>query len=216
MDRAAGKDIRIFGMQDLFLAKYNHAINGMNKIYDSIHNAYIRQNFVTNISIFLSYIVPHGYLLYLLTVQNMPTVADFVLYSGLLTQFNAQFYNMLSYIRDINPISTSIEHIRRFLELEENGNNKAGIGQEKFSEMMQSGVKIELINLSYTYPGKKEATLKNINLTIHPNEKLALIGLNGAGKTTLVKLLCGFYQPTEGKILINGIPSEQFSMNEQE
>ena len=151
-----------------------------------------------------------------MTVKNTLTVADFVLYRGLINQFGAQFYSVLSHIRDINPVSTSIEYIRRFLDLEESSYNKCGIGQEKISEMMDSGLKIELKNLSFTYPGSEEATLKNINLTIHPNEKLALIGLNGAGKTTLVKLLCGFYHPTEGEVLINGIPSEQFSMNEQE
>ena len=46
--------------------------------------------------------------------------------------------------------------------------------------------------------------LRNLNLTIEPSEKLALVGINGSGKTTLVKLLCGLYRPTEGRILING------------
>ena len=52
------------------------------------------------------------------------------------------------------------------------------------------------------------------SLTISPGEKLALIGLNGAGKTTLVKLLCGFYRPTEGEILLNGIPVSDFGREE--
>lgn len=42
-------------------------------------------------------------------------------------------------------------------------------------------------------------TLSHINLTVHPGEKLAIVGLNGAGKTTLVKLVCGFLDPTEGR-----------------
>lgn len=51
-------------------------------------------------------------------------------------------------------------------------------------------------------PGEK--VLDHFNLTIAPGEKLALVGVNGAGKTTLVKLLCGLYQPDQGRILVNG------------
>ena len=43
-----------------------------------------------------------------------------------------------------------------------------------------------------------------MTLTVHPGEKLAIVGLNGAGKTTLVKLLCGLLDPTEGTVLLNG------------
>lgn len=59
-------------------------------------------------------------------------------------------------------------------------------------------------NVSFTYPGTKREVLSNINLTIPAGQKLALIGINGAGKTTLVKLLCRFYDPTGGRILVDG------------
>ncbi|HLC70313.1 MAG TPA: ABC transporter ATP-binding protein, partial [Patescibacteria group bacterium] len=59
-------------------------------------------------------------------------------------------------------------------------------------------------NVSFAYPGAEVLSLKNISLTIVPGEKLAFVGANGAGKTTLVKLLCRFYDPTEGRILIDG------------
>src|SRR3712207_6585525 len=51
----------------------------------------------------------------------------------------------------------------------------------------------------------KTKIFDNLNLTIHKGEKLALVGVNGAGKTTLVKLMCGLYTPTEGKIYLDGI-----------
>lgn len=59
-------------------------------------------------------------------------------------------------------------------------------------------------NITFSYPGTEKIILKNFSLKISPGEKLALIGVNGAGKTTLIKLLCRFYDPTEGKILIDG------------
>ena len=59
-------------------------------------------------------------------------------------------------------------------------------------------------DLSFTYPGNDKPTLKNINLTIKPYEKIALVGYNGAGKTTLTNLLLRFYDATSGEIIIDG------------
>ncbi|MDD5032598.1 MAG: ABC transporter ATP-binding protein [Candidatus Pacebacteria bacterium] len=64
--------------------------------------------------------------------------------------------------------------------------------------------KIIFENVSFAYPETDKKILKNISLKIEAGEKLALIGANGAGKTTLVKLLCRFYDPVNGKVLING------------
>lgn len=74
---------------------------------------------------------------------------------------------------------------------------------------------IEFENLSFKYPGQEEEwTLRNINLKLHPGEKLALVGLNGAGKTTLVKILAGLYSPTEGRILVDGVDLHRFDLRQ--
>ena len=63
---------------------------------------------------------------------------------------------------------------------------------------------IKLENVSFTYPGNSEPTLKNINLEIKPYQKIALVGYNGAGKTTLTNLLLRLYDVTDGKITVGG------------
>lgn len=65
-------------------------------------------------------------------------------------------------------------------------------------------ITIEFKDVHFTYPGQKEETLKGLNLKIEPGKRLAIVGLNGAGKTTLVKLLCRYYDPDSGMILLNG------------
>ena len=60
-------------------------------------------------------------------------------------------------------------------------------------------------NVSFTYPGTETPILKDVTFTVEPGEKIGLVGLNGSGKTTLVKLLCRLYDPTEGRILLNGV-----------
>ena len=64
---------------------------------------------------------------------------------------------------------------------------------------------IEFRNVSFRYTDQTDYALRNVNLTIKPGEKIALVGANGAGKTTLVKLLTRLYDPSEGQIVIDGI-----------
>lgn len=70
---------------------------------------------------------------------------------------------------------------------------------------------ISLKNVSFSYPGSNKEILHNLNLTIHGGEKLAVVGLNGAGKTTLIKLICGFYDPTQGEVLLNGHDIKEYN-----
>jgi len=65
-------------------------------------------------------------------------------------------------------------------------------------------------NVCFRYPNGNANILSNLNLTIRPREHIALVGRNGVGKTTLVKLLCRLYDPTEGRILIDGIDLREF------
>lgn len=65
--------------------------------------------------------------------------------------------------------------------------------------------KIEFVNVTFKYPGSKRYVFKNLYLNIDTSEEIAIVGQNGAGKSTLIKLICHFYEPSSGKILINGI-----------
>lgn len=80
------------------------------------------------------------------------------------------------------------------------------------------GVTISFEGVSFRYPESETMVLHDISLTIAPGEKLAIVGENGSGKTTLIKLLCRLYQPTEGRILLNGqdirsLPYEEYIRN---
>jgi len=78
----------------------------------------------------------------------------------------------------------------------------------------QTAAKIELKNVWFTYPGGERPVLEDINLTIAPGERIALIGENGAGKSTLVRLIMGLYAPTQGEISINGVPLQDLPESE--
>ena len=71
---------------------------------------------------------------------------------------------------------------------------------------------LEFRNVSFAYPGAGENALSNISLQIRPGESLALVGENGSGKTTLIKLLTRLYEPTEGTILLDGLPLKDWDV----
>ncbi len=73
---------------------------------------------------------------------------------------------------------------------------------------------IEFRNVSFRYPGRADWALRHVNLTLHPGEKIALVGTNGAGKTTLIKLLNRLYDPTEGQILVDGIDLRDYDLSQ--
>ncbi len=70
-----------------------------------------------------------------------------------------------------------------------------------------------LKNVSFKYPNFDEYVLKNCSFTINPREKIGLVGNNGAGKSTIVKLLCRFYDPTEGVIEVNGGDVREYELS---
>jgi ATP-binding cassette subfamily B protein len=72
----------------------------------------------------------------------------------------------------------------------------------------------EFRSVSFTYPGRKEPVFKDLNLRIEPGERVALIGENGQGKTTIVKLLVRLYEPTGGTILLDGIPLQEYDLQD--
>lgn len=83
---------------------------------------------------------------------------------------------------------------------------------KQFPSAQREGLMFE--NVSFTYPGKDVETLHNISFVIRPGQKIALVGENGSGKTTLVKLMCRLYDPTNGRIAIEGTDIREFGVKD--
>ena len=71
---------------------------------------------------------------------------------------------------------------------------------------------IEFRNVTFSYPGSDEMILDNVSFKIEPGESVVILGVNGSGKSTLLKLVMGFYEPTGGTILIDGIDIKQYNI----
>lgn len=120
-------------------------------------------------------------------------------FSGALTQLSGYLASLIS---DQHSILEAIDYfkIKPHIEYPLVSHDRE---KELYARLNKPEIVIE--NLSFRYPNSDRHVLKSVNLTIPFGQNVALIGENGAGKTTLVKLLLRVYDPTEGRILINGI-----------
>ena len=96
--------------------------------------------------------------------------------------------------------SLNLSTVRECLEYPEAFHFENGLPLEPNLEIHYE---IRLVDVSFRYPENQQSVRGQIDLTLHPGEKLAVVGLNSAGKTTLVKLLRGFYDPADGRVLLN-------------
>ena len=138
------------------------------------------------------------------------TVADFTFYLSVIAICNSALNDAINthFSREIAGIR--IGDWLDFLKLD----NDERDGAEIPDEWLDNPPEIRFENVSYRYSGSENDAVSNLSFRIKPGERIALIGDNGAGKTTLIKLLCGLYEPTEGRILINGQDAAEFSQSE--
>ena len=81
-----------------------------------------------------------------------------------------------------------------------------------FPKKIKQGLKFE--DVWFKYPESDNWILKGLNFSVAATENIALIGENGAGKTTLVKLLAGFYEPSKGNIVIDGLKVNKYKRHD--
>lgn len=102
----------------------------------------------------------------------------------------------------------------RILEILDSEDEQSGLAGTEIPLQRAKG-KIEFQSVSFAYPSRPEAeVLKEINLSIEPGQKVALVGKSGAGKSTIVHLLMRFYQPQSGEIRVDGHPCGQINLKD--
>lgn len=136
------------------------------------------------------------------------TVGQFVFYFSAVGSIAAFLTGIVT---DAAALRTRADKIAYYRNVEDYPNR---LNHGEGAPLPTGPVEIEFRDVWYKYSGGEDYTIKGLNLTIHPGEHIALVGLNGAGKTTLVKLLCGLYTPTRGKILVGGRDIQEYNIEE--
>lgn len=198
----AAKDIRIFGMRPWFDDLYRSGMGLLNAFNNRGARVYIWKNILDLVFTFLRNGVAYVYLIGMV-LENGMSASEFLLYFSMVGGFSGFVSGILGGLSDLSNKCKDISCIREALTYPDAFPLDTG---KDVPHTGRPGV-IRFENVSFRYPGDENNpyVLKNINLTLSPGERLAVVGLNGAGKTTLVKLMVGFYDPTEGRVTYNGV-----------
>ncbi len=208
--REFAKDIRMFGLRGWLEDLWGSTMRLYSAFCAKRERKYIWANIIDIVLTFLRNGIAYAFLIGI-TVKNGLPASQFLLYFAALSGFAQWVVEILDKLSVMHRQSLDISTIREFLDWDEPFDLNGG---ERIAFEPNKQYEIRLDNVSFRYPKADKDTLSHINLTVHPGEKLAIVGLNGAGKTTLVKLVCGFLDPTEGRILLNGEDIRKFNRND--
>lgn len=207
-DFSYAKDIRLFGMQkylakkqiDVYDEELRHWIKSRQYwIYNTI--------FAHGISL-LRQLIIIGWLVYSVVFNGL-SIGNFTLYTASAAAFSNAINEILQALSALRERSAHTDDYRSFMDIPSADDKAKTIPippADKYT--------FEFKNVSFKYRGQEKYALKNVNLTLHAGEKLAVVGLNGAGKSTFIKLLLRLYDVTEGCILMNGTDIRKFDRKE--
>lgn len=204
-----GKDIRIYSMQAL-LSKH------MRELMKKVSNVYLKwgitDGYYTGIIMILTQLASG--LVYIViginAIHGIISIGDVLMYAGAVLQLTG---SVRSGITEFNAYSYRMEYLNTYYEFI-NRPSTHYTGTLPVEKRTDADYEFVFEDVSFHYPGTKELILKDINLSFKIGEKFAVVGRNGAGKTTLVKLLCRLYEPTQGRILLNGIDIKYYNYSE--
>jgi ATP-binding cassette, subfamily B, bacterial len=197
------KEIRLFRLGNLFLGRYKQLYNDFYKVDSNLVKRSTRA--IVPFSL-LTNVVSAGAQIYAIGF----TIASghIGLLAGYLQAIAVVQHTLESLLWGVSQLYQNNLFVNNLFEFLDVPAYKIVNGKRPVPERLEIG--IEFRNVSFCYPGTTEMVLQDLNLFLKAGECVALVGHNGAGKTTLVKLLARLYEPTTGKILLDGVPLEEY------
>ncbi|VVA43774.1 conserved membrane hypothetical protein [Candidatus Roizmanbacteria bacterium] len=203
-------EIKIYNLKKFFLGKTEVL---QNEIVDQYKKPILKYIFWSTLA---SFFIPIVIFLFLRNFINEIifsqkfSLGDFTFFLNAVFTFTGQTSSLLVSLGGIVENNLYVDDYFKLLNIKNKVINIKNAKRLKI--IIPREIKFE--NVSFTYPGSKNPVLRNINLTIKTGQDIAIVGPNGAGKTTLIKLLFRFYDPTIGKILVDGVDLKNINLDD--
>ena len=205
-DISAGKDIRLYQLQSWINAKFEKVNRLMTHIRAKDYSAYMLVDTLGIVLDFLRDVACYAFLINRL-MEGM-AIDQFVFYLGIISGFSLWFKRVEEAYASMSVNNALVNRMQDAFDIPNRLQHGCG------EKLTGTAVTITFEHVSFSYPGQSRRILDDISFTLSPGRKLALVGVNGAGKSTIVKLILGFYTPTEGTIYINGIPTDALDIDD--
>ncbi|MEO7085495.1 MAG: ABC transporter ATP-binding protein [Gemmatimonadaceae bacterium] len=205
-DRTA-KEVQSFGLAPWLISRYKALSD---KFYDENRSLAVKKAFVSSA---LSLIGTLGYYAAYLVVLARAVSGAITI--GMLTFLASSFRQSRDLIQGLLMSASSIyeqslylKDLFAFFDMQASISSKAGAAM--VPRPIRQGFTFE--DVGFRYPGSERWAVRHVNFTIVTGERIALVGENGAGKTTLTKLIARLYDPTEGRVLLDGVDLREYDL----
>jgi ATP-binding cassette subfamily B protein len=207
--REGAKEVKLFGLHDFFLNRFKTLASQIYREDVALSRAKLMVGGSLGVIGTLGYYGAYVYVIWR-TLHGAYDIGYFTFLTTAIQQASSNLQQVFSTASGIADQALFLTDLLAFFEIEPTVQSKAdGL---PFPSVIETG--FEFRNVSFAYPGTARFVLKNFDLTLGPGQRIALIGENGEGKTTVVKLISRLYDPTEGKILLEGIDLREYSLED--
>ncbi len=193
------KEVKLFTLGRYFLNRFAEMARGY---YEDQRGLVTRRYLWGYVLGILTLLASSGTYLYVAVqaVKGLLTLGDLTLYTQAATSVQSSFQGILGGFSSMYENNLYLTALFELLEVKPRVRAPA----DPLPVPRPLTGSIEFVNVSFGYEGSERRVLRDISFTIHPGETVAIVGRNGAGKTTLIKLLARLYDPSAGRVLIDG------------
>ena len=210
----SAKELKLFGLSGFLVDRYDRLAT---EFYEANRDLAIRRSLVSSLLAIvgtLGYYAAYGVIIYLTVIGyhsrgGVFTIGVLTFLAGSFRQSRDLIQRILLSLAQTWEQALYLEDLFSFLELQPAISSRPGA--RPIPSPIRQGFVFE--NVGFQYPGGERWAVRGLSFTLEPGERLALVGENGAGKTTLAKLLVRLYDPTEGRILLDGIDLREYDVD---
>jgi ATP-binding cassette subfamily B protein len=201
------KEVKLFGIGPHLLDRYRTLAESF---FEEDKKLAIRRALLTHLFSLIGTLAFYGTYAWMAVTAALSriTLGNLTLYVVSLRQGQQAFQSVLSGIGNLYEHNLYMSNLFSYIELaaanERAQSERTERAERQLGVEPSEGAGIRFEDVGFHYPGKDSWALRHVDLTIAPGDSIALVGENGAGKTTFVKLLAGLYQPSEGRIVLDG------------
>ncbi len=202
------KEVRIYRLGDGFRKKYRDIREQLRREKVALIGKRSLAEFLGSVVASCAYYGAYGFIIYS-TVKGVLTLGDMVMYYQTFQLAQHHFKEMMADVTDMYEDDLFLSNFFDFMDHPTTVNSP-----ESPLPVPSTGLGVEVHNVWFRYPGSEVDVLQGVSLRLETGRITAIVGENGSGKTTLVKLLCRFYDPTMGRIGINGTDMRDLHLTE--
>ena len=211
----SAKELKLFGLSDFLVGRYDRLSQ---EFYEANRDLAIRRSIVSTALATvgtLGYYAAYGVIIYLTVIGyrspagGLFTIGVLTFLAGSFRQSRDLIQRVLLSLAQVFEQSLYLEDLFSFLALQP----AIVTGREALPVPMPIRTGFTFDNVGFRYPGSERWAVRGLTFSLAAGERLALVGENGAGKTTLAKLLVRLYDPTEGRILLDGVDLREYDLD---